>query len=520
MQFLASIVLSLQLLTSIPAFSESRSAIFEAQIANLDNAAVTVRIDAIKTLAQLKDEEVIAAVPWISARLRDENPKVRIVAARTLGTLGDLAREAVADIGQALTDDQFAVTAIHDNAQFQSVAMSAATALADLGPIGLAALKDLLHAMRSNDAHLRAAAAKAIGYIGNEAKQASSELVLALSDPSPETRFEAALALGQLGPLSDNAVAALEKALTDTSTIIETRLSGAKIIGSVRNAAAEALLNLNHKHLAVIRQHGGAMRQSGEKHPELPWISGRRLHFTANVTDIRDLIAVVLMANQISVSFSRDIEGYMTFEFLGMPAQGAFNMLMHQYNLSYDWNERRRHVYIFPKNSLKFSTLPVIGATPINLTKSQKRHDLGTSRVRKKSGSDLPAHTVAATPSNKSEANLTKPTKSPPILMKNIIASEVRETRQLAFSKNPKQSEAPTDITNEHKLSFIIKYDGQYRATIDGKEYTAGMTIPTARGDMIIQGIRKRMVRLIHETTNGLKSFVIHQRRKNTKSTK
>ena len=143
LQFFVLIILSLQLLTSIPASSESRSAVFEAQIANLDNPAVKVRIDAIKILAQLKDEEIIAAVPWISARLRDENPKVRIVAARTLGTLGELAREAVADIGQALSDEQFAVTAIENKAQFQSVAISAAAALADLGPIASAALKDL-----------------------------------------------------------------------------------------------------------------------------------------------------------------------------------------------------------------------------------------------------------------------------------------------------------------------------------------------------------------------------------------
>ena len=240
----------------------------------------------------------------------------------------------------------------------------------------------------------------------------------------------------------------------------------------------------------------------------------------ADATDIRDLIAIVLMANQISVSFRRDIEGYMTFEFRGMPAQGAFNMLLHEYNLSYEWNERQRHVHIFPKKSLKFSKLAVIGAMPAKPPKSPKRQRLVTSRVSKNPGDNLPAQTIAATPSKKPNAHSTKPSKSRPMMMKKIIASEARETRQPAVSKNRIQSEAPTDITNEHKLSFIIKYDGQYRATIDGKEYTAGMTISTTHGDMIIQEIRKRTVRLMRDTGGRLKTFVIHQRRKNTKNAK
>ena len=157
---------------------------------------------------------------------------------------------------------------------------------------------------------------------------------------------------------------------------------------------------------------------------------------------------------------------------------------------------------------------------PAKPPKSPKRQRLVTSRVSKNPGENLPAQTIAATPSKKSNAHSTKPSKSRPMLMKKIIASEARETRQPAVSKNRIQSEAPTDITNEHKLSFIIKYDGQYRATIDGKEYTAGMTISTIHGDMIIQGIRKRTVRLMRETSGQLKIFVIHQRRKNTKNAK
>ena len=183
-QLAAAGVLAVQLLLALPASSQSWSAKFESQSANLTNATSTIRIAAIRALAQLDDEEIIAAVPLIAERLRDEDPKVRIVAARTLGRLGELAREAVTDIGQALNDGQYAVTVIDGGVQFQSVAMSAAAALADLGPNALAALKDLLRALKSNDARLRAAAAKAIGYMGGAASQANSALVSALSDPS------------------------------------------------------------------------------------------------------------------------------------------------------------------------------------------------------------------------------------------------------------------------------------------------------------------------------------------------
>ena len=170
------------------------------QNANLINPQSAIRIAAIQALTRLEDdEEVVVAVPLIAERLKDNDPAVRIIAARELGYLGELATPAVAQIGQALADSEFTVTTIEGSVVFRSVGMAAAAALADLGPVASAALGDLLGALKSNDAGLRAAAARAIGFMGEAASQAAPVLVTALSDPAAETRFEAAFALGQIG---------------------------------------------------------------------------------------------------------------------------------------------------------------------------------------------------------------------------------------------------------------------------------------------------------------------------------
>ena len=543
-QFAAAGVLALQLLLALPALSQSWSARFESQSANLTNATSTIRIAAIRALAQLDDEEITAAVPLIAERLRDEDPKVRIVAARTLGRLDELAREAVTDIGQALNDGQYAVTVIDGGVQFQSVAMSAAAALADLGPNAPAALKDLLHALKSNDARLRAAAAKAIGYMGGAASQANSALAAALLDPSAETRFEAALALGQIGPLPVPAVTALKNSLTDMGTFVEALSSGAEVVGSVRVAAAEALLNLDQRHLAVIKRHGGDIRQS-EEEPELPWLAGRRLRLAVDETDIRDLIAVVLMANQMTVSFRRDIEGYLTFEFLGMPTQGAFNMLLHEYNLSYEWDEQRRHVSIFPYKSVTFPGSPEGAAALTKTSTLLKRPSGAEHRGGENAQSSDGTRATASAPKAATVVKSIKPSKKARVKIKKKVAggkltSKVKAkvpgrrrvtlkrttnslggkkpkllaARQPATSANSTQSETSTDISDEHKLSFIIKYDGLYRAMIDGQEYTAGMKISTARGDMVIIDVRKRAVHLLQKSNNGFKKFVLRHRRR------
>jgi hypothetical protein len=87
-------------------------------------------------------------------------------------------------------------------------------------------------------------------------------------------------------------------------------------------------------------------------------------------------------------------------------------------------------------------------------------------------------------------------------------------------SLRPKAPEAeakadePIDISGEHRLSFIIKYDGIYRAMIDRNEYTAGMIFVTGRGALVIEEIRKRAVFLLRKSSSGDERFVIQHRRR------
>ena len=499
----ATIVPALLLVSAAPALSQARSAAFEVQNANLINPQSAIRIAAIQALTRLEDdEEVVVAVPLIAERLKDNDPAVRIIAARELGYLGELATPAVAQIGQALADSEFTVTTIEGSVVFRSVGMAAAAALADLGPVASAALGDLLGALKSNDAGLRAAAARAIGFMGEAASQAAPVLVTALSDPAAETRFEAAFALGQIGPLSRTALAALQLSLADMSGFIKARSSGAEVVGSVRVAAAEALLNLGRSHLAIIKGHGGEIRQSDLEEPDLPWLSGRRLRLAADETDIRDLITVILRANQMTVSFRQEVEGNLTFNFVSMPMQGAFNMLLHDYNLSYEWDEGRRHVTILPYKSVVFTNAAALAAAPRPRPRSRPRRVEIRPEITAKLKIDPPRSVPKADNLKNSDNNQAQST---PRRM---------QTEQPAAAAIKIQPDSPTDISGEHKLSFIIKYDGLYRAMIDGKEYLAGMTLITSRGAMVIVDIRKRTVHLLRHSAQGIEEFLIQHRRR------
>ena len=500
----ATVVPALLLLSAAPALSQARSAAFEAQNANLINPQSAIRIAAIQALTRLvDDEEVIVAVPLIAERLKDEDPAVRIVAARELGYLGELATPAVTQISQALADSEFTVTTIEGSVVFRSVGMAAAAALADLGPVASAALGDLLGALKSNDAGLRAAAARAIGFMGEAVSQAAPALVTALSDPAAETRFEAAFALGQIGPLSRTALAALQLSLADMSGFIKARSSGAEVVGSVRVAAAEALLNLGRSHLAIIKGHGGEIRQSDLEEPDLPWLSGRRLRLAADETDIRDLITVILRANQMTVSFRQDVEGILTFNFVSMPMQGAFNMLLHDYNLSYEWDEGRRHVTILPYKSVVFTNAAAAAAlaAPPRPRSWPRRIEI-KPEITAKLKIDPPRSVPKADNLKNSDNNQAQST-----------PRRMPTERPAAAAVKIKPA-SPTDISGEHKLSFIIKYDGLYRAMIDDKEYLAGMTLITSRGAMVVVDIRKRTVHLLRHSAQGIEEFLIQHRRR------
>ncbi|MDP6342036.1 MAG: HEAT repeat domain-containing protein [Alphaproteobacteria bacterium] len=561
-----------------------RSAAYEAQTANLKSHRPEVRMSAVRALARLEeDEEVLAAVPLIVGLLVDEMPEVRIVTARQLGRLGDLAAEAVPALGQALRDEAF--HAYQDDGggvRYQGVALAAADALANIGPPAGGALADLLEALRAPDPRLRAVAAEAIGYIGEDANGAAMALAGALSDGRPEVRFEAALALAHIGPLPATVTAALLLALDDVETFTKGLPSGAEIVGSVREAAAEALLTINEGNLSQIKRAGGAVRDPDKAEAELPWRAGQRLTLTVDEGDVRDVLAVILRTNGMTARFRRDVGGVLTFDFKGMPAQGAFNMLLNEFNLTYDWQPARRQVsftpfesVVFPKAgkrlvaarakppvprkrpagkkpkpaktsvkvAAKTPTRPAPPAKPRTLKKpaspptakpAPKRPATAKPRTLKK-----PVSPPAAKPSPKRLATAKPPSKPKPapaappakVATRKVAAVKPVPARRAAPTQSlPKPATAkkpirpapaklaaiaePTDISGEHKLSFIIKIDGVYHAMIDGEEYTAGGVLPTGRGEMVITDIGKRSVFLLMKSADGAAAYVIKKKRR------
>lgn len=73
----------------------------------------------------------------------------------------------------------------------------------------------LLLSLKSDEAPMRAAAARTLGEIGPPAKDAVADLVAALKDTDRDVRQNAAQSLGSIGPAAQPAAAALGAALKD-----------------------------------------------------------------------------------------------------------------------------------------------------------------------------------------------------------------------------------------------------------------------------------------------------------------
>jgi len=115
-----------------------------------------------------ESEQPRSAATELAKALRDEDPNVRLDAAKALGRLGAAAREAVPALAQALQDD---------------------------------------------DARVREEAAGTLARVGSpHAVPAIPALIAILSDENPRVRGMAALALGTMGAAAKEAVPALVKA--------------------------------------------------------------------------------------------------------------------------------------------------------------------------------------------------------------------------------------------------------------------------------------------------------------------
>jgi HEAT repeat protein len=151
-------------------------------------------------------------------------------AAKDLGRLGWLAREALPALGSAIHDDD------------PKVRESAAHAIGLMGPEALPALVAmLLH----DDKYVRRNAVWAISKLGPLARPALADVCAALKDSDPRTASGAAQALGSMGTDGADAVPALAEAMRGTNIVL-CRLASKALSQIGTPALATLIAHLQH----------------------------------------------------------------------------------------------------------------------------------------------------------------------------------------------------------------------------------------------------------------------------------
>ncbi len=169
-------------------------------------------------------------LPDLIKALRSEAVVDRLRAAKDLGRLGWLAREAMPALVDVLAD---ADTKVRE---------AAAQAVGQMGPEALPTLSAMLG---HQDKYVRRHAVWAMGRLGPLAKPALADLCESLKDPDPRTASGAAQALGQMGNDGADAVPALTEAMRGTNIVL-CRLA-AKALSQIGSPALATLItHLQH----------------------------------------------------------------------------------------------------------------------------------------------------------------------------------------------------------------------------------------------------------------------------------
>ena len=144
-------------------------------------------------------------LPTLVCALRSPDPAYRLRAAKDLGRLGWLARDATPSLVGAIDDED------------PKVREAAAHAIGGMGPESLPTLVTMLgHA----DKYVRRHAVWALGKLGPLARPALSDLCQSLKDGDPRTASGAAQALGNLGTDGADSVGSLAEAMRGTNIVL------------------------------------------------------------------------------------------------------------------------------------------------------------------------------------------------------------------------------------------------------------------------------------------------------------
>jgi HEAT repeat protein len=169
-------------------------------------------------------------LPALLRGLRSHEPADRLRAAKDLGRLGWLAREAMPALAAALEDET------------PKVRETAAGAIGLMGPEALPTLAEMLG---HDDKYVRRHAVWAMGRLGPLARPALYDLCRALKDSDPRTASGAAQALGSMGADAADAVPALAEAMRGTNIVL-CRLAAKALSQIGAPALATLIAHLQH----------------------------------------------------------------------------------------------------------------------------------------------------------------------------------------------------------------------------------------------------------------------------------
>ena len=209
------------------------------------------------TIMTVDPDAAKLVVREIASLLKDDDPRVRDLACRSLARIGPPAVQAVGALCEAAKSEDAAVRlgavralgAIGPGAQAavpvlcdalassdEAVSLAAANALAGLGPAAKQAVPELLGALKSTDGRLAQTAAAALGAIRIDTPEAINALVGALGHRSREVPGAAGEALIRIGP---PAVTAMTEALQNRNIGISA--AAARILAKIGPDAKSAV---------------------------------------------------------------------------------------------------------------------------------------------------------------------------------------------------------------------------------------------------------------------------------------
>lgn len=170
-----------------------------------------------------------AAVPALTAALKDENRVAREMAAMFLAQFGlDSANGADALAG-----------VLNDESSF--VRVNAASALTTLDRHVDQAVPVLAALLKDNDPNVRITAAVALGNVGPAAEPVIAKLVAALQDEDQKVRVAVARTLGRLGPIGKASIPTLTELSRDADP-------------ELRDAASEAIKQVQGTSEKIVRE--------------------------------------------------------------------------------------------------------------------------------------------------------------------------------------------------------------------------------------------------------------------------